>query len=141
MSTKQSTREESLSEHIARDIREGRFPQQSDRQAVSNSEWGPVPDAGTEADNLTPVAFVEGDGAVRMLRWQPNVSAFDYPVGTLLYAGAPLALLDALERKDAEIARLRAELQDIADYPEPDSVEMRRMARYALSTHTEQREA
>lgn len=33
------------------------------------------------------------------------MSAFDYPVGTLLYAGAPPALLDALERKDAEIAR------------------------------------
>lgn len=68
MSTKQSTREETLSEHIARDIREGRFPQRSERQVVSNSEWGPVPDAGTEADNLTPVAVVEGDGAVRMLR-------------------------------------------------------------------------
>lgn len=60
---------------------------------VQSGEWGPAPDAGTEADcQLEHVAQVEGDAVVRTLRWNKNVGAFEYPVGTKLYAAsAPLA--------------------------------------------------
>lgn len=37
-----------------------------------------------------------------------------------------------LRRLQAEVDRLRAELQDIADYPELDALELKRMARMAL---------
>lgn len=36
-----------------------------------------------------PVAFVDGDEVQRSLRWG-DVAAFDYPVGTKLYASAPI---------------------------------------------------
>lgn len=54
---------------------------------VQSGEWGPMPDAGTEADCPNAhVATIEGDDAVRQMRWNPNVAAFDYEVGTKLYA-------------------------------------------------------
>lgn len=56
---------------------------------VQSGEWGPAPDAGTEADcQLEHVAQVEGDAVVRTLRWNKNVGAFEYPVGTKLYAAS-----------------------------------------------------
>lgn len=56
---------------------------------VQSGEWGPVPEAWTEADcQPEHVAQVEGDAAVRILRWNKNVGAFDYPVGTKLYAAS-----------------------------------------------------
>lgn len=60
---------------------------------VQSGEWGPMPDAGTEADH-TPehVATVEGDDAVREMRWNPRVAAFDFAVGTKLYAQAAPAV-------------------------------------------------
>lgn len=66
---------------------------------VQSGEWGPAPDAGTEADcQLEHVAQVEGDAVVRTLRWNKNVGAFEYPVGTKLYAAsAPLASAPAAE--------------------------------------------
>ncbi|MDH2239112.1 hypothetical protein N5K27_22645 [Pigmentiphaga sp. GD03639] len=86
----QDERMETTSEHIARDIREGRFPQRSEPQRVQATEWGPMPDAGVEAD--AHVAVIEGDEAVRVLRWNSDVGAFSYPVGTRLYAAqAPAA--------------------------------------------------
>ncbi|GAA0493452.1 hypothetical protein GCM10009097_06610 [Pigmentiphaga daeguensis] len=91
----QDERMETTSEHIARDIREGRFPQRSEPQRVQATEWGPMPDAGVEAD--AHVAVIEGDEAVRVLRWNSDVGAFSYPVGTRLYAAqAPAADGDAL---------------------------------------------
>lgn len=86
----QDERMETTSEHIARDIREGRFPQRSEPQRVQATEWGPMPDAGVEAD--AHVAVIEGDEAVRVLRWNSDVGAFSYPVGTRLYAAGPFAV-------------------------------------------------
>jgi len=66
--------------------------------------------ASTAGATVMPhVAFVEGDEVVRELRWNANIAAFDYPVGTKLYAtptpaasepasGAVLVLREALER-------------------------------------------
>ncbi|SOE49082.1 ead/Ea22-like family protein [Orrella dioscoreae] len=54
------------------------------------------------------------------------------------------ALLDALERKDAEVARLREALEEIASPEWPAGtrvIELMEIARAALSTQTEQREA
>lgn len=86
----QDERMETTSEHIARDIREGRFPQRSEPQRVQATEWGPMPDAGVEAD--AHVAVIEGDEAVRVLRWNSDLGAFSYPVGTRLYAAGPFAV-------------------------------------------------
>ena len=60
---------------------------------VQSGEWGPMPDAWTEADH-TPehVATVEGYDAVREMRWNPRVAAFDFAVGTKLYAQAAPAV-------------------------------------------------
>ena len=56
---------------------------------VQSGEWGPAPEARTEADcQPQHVAQVEGDAAVRTLRWNKNVGAFEYPVGTKLYAAS-----------------------------------------------------
>lgn len=54
---------------------------------VQSGEWGAMPEPGTEADALpNHVAEVKGDDAIRILRWSNRVGAFDYPVGTKLYA-------------------------------------------------------
>ena len=55
-------------------------------QGLMESEWGPMEDAPPNEDPPMHVAVVEGDDAVRTLQWNRDVSAFDYPVGTLLYA-------------------------------------------------------
>jgi len=47
------------------------------------------------ATDMPHVAFVEGDEVVRDLRWNANIAAFDYPVGTKLYA-TPTPVLAAL---------------------------------------------
>lgn len=52
--------------------------------------------ASTAGATVMPhVAFVEGDEVVRELRWNANIAAFDYPVGTKLYA-TPTPVLAAL---------------------------------------------
>ena len=54
---------------------------------VQSGEWGAMPEPSTEADALpNHVAEVKGDDAIRILRWSNRVGAFDYPVGTKLYA-------------------------------------------------------
>lgn len=74
---------------------------------VQSGEWGPMPDAGTEADCPNAhVATIEGDDAVRQMRWNPNVAAFDYEVGTKLYAAPtpqPTAPARAAEATQAAI--------------------------------------
>lgn len=108
----QDERMETTSEHIARDIREGRFPQRSEPQRVRATEWGPMPDAGVEAD--AHVAVIEGDEAVRVLRWNSDVGAFSYPVGTRLYAAqAPAADGDALDAARYRLLRKGA-VDDVA---------------------------
>lgn len=73
----QALREKAAGERAAFDAR------------VQSGEWGPMPDAWTEADCPNAhVATIEGDDAVRQMRWNPNVAAFDYEVGTKLYAAS-----------------------------------------------------
>lgn len=71
---------------------------------VQSGEWGPMPDAGSEADfSEVHVATIEGDDAVREMHWNPNVGAFDYEVGTKLYAAQPAqAAAAAVERPSSE---------------------------------------
>lgn len=38
------------------------------------------------ASGQKPIAYVDGDDAVRRILWEPNQAAFDIPVGTKLYA-------------------------------------------------------
>ncbi len=84
------TRLETTSEHIARDIREGRFPNRSEPQRVQSTEWGPMPDAGTESDfSQAPVAHVAGNDVSRYLEWDKNRSAWERPIGTPVYYAAP----------------------------------------------------
>ncbi|MBU4609178.1 hypothetical protein IMZ29_00985 [Achromobacter sp. GG226] len=59
---------------------------------VQSGEWGPAPDAGTEADHSpTHVATVEGDESQRVLHWNKDVRGFDYEPGTKLYDATALA--------------------------------------------------
>lgn len=73
---------------MAQALREKAAAERSDfDRRVQSGEWGPMPESGTEADALSDhVAEIEGDDAVRTLRWSSRVGAFDYPVGTKLYA-------------------------------------------------------
>ena len=69
---------------------------------VQSGEWGPMPEPGTEADALpNHVAEVKGDDAIRILRWSNRVGAFDYPVGTKLYATQPQQPAPSQDAEDA----------------------------------------
>lgn len=59
-------------------------------QGLAQSEWGPMEENPIYEDPPKHVAVVEGDDAVRTLQWNRDVGAFDFPVGTKLYA-APSA--------------------------------------------------
>lgn len=69
---------------------------------VQSGEWGAMPEPGTEADALpNHVAEVKGDDAIRILRWSNRVGAFDYPVGTKLYATQPQQPAPSQDAEDA----------------------------------------
>ena len=73
---------------MAQALREKAAAERSDfDRRVQSGEWGPMPGPETEADDLPDhVAEIEGDDAVRELRWNKRIGAFNYPVGTKLYA-------------------------------------------------------
>lgn len=96
---------------------------------VQSGEWGPAPDAGTEADHSpTHVATVEGDESQRVLHWNKDVRGFDYEPGDKLYDATALA---QARQQGYEAARAEHVWRPIGDAPKDGSTILLRGAAIA----------